>query len=168
MLYISGVNYESFTDGEGCRCTIFVAGCKHRCPGCQNPGTWSFTSGEPLTDELLEHINSEIQKRPFLNGITISGGDPIYSANEVHQMIKKINVPHNNIWLYTGFTWEELTKTVDIEFLKNISVVVDGPYIKMLRDTSLQFRGSKNQRLIDVQQSISQNKIVLYTSERNT
>ena len=165
MLHISGVNYESFTDGEGCRCTIFVSGCLHGCPGCQNPGTWSFNAGEPVTQDLIDKINTEIDKRPFLSGVTISGGDPIYSFSEVCNMIDKLHVPHNNIWMYTGFSWEELMrafKDQHIKMLRKFDVVVDGPYAKALRDTTLQFRGSKNQRIIDVKKSLDQNDIVLY------
>lgn len=110
-MYISGVDYESIADGEGVRTTIFVSGCKHKCYGCHSPDTHSFTNGTEVTDEIIDLINSEMDKRKFLSGITLSGGDPMYSAAECAELLDKLHIPHNNVWIYSGFTYEEIKKT---------------------------------------------------------
>lgn len=80
---IAGINFESFCDGEGCRCVIFVSGCKHGCKGCHNKETWDFNYGTPISDDIIKRINEEVAKRPFVKGYTISGGDPVYSWDDV-------------------------------------------------------------------------------------
>ena len=161
-LYIAGVNYESFSDGEGCRCTIFISGCLHECKGCHNKDAWNFEYGIPATPSLADEINKEIAKRPFLSGLTISGGDPMWQINKVLDFVEKINVPKNNIWLYTGFVYEDMHGFTPKRFYEKINVVVDGKYVEDLRDVSLKFKGSSNQRTIDVFETEKQKKIVLY------
>lgn len=161
-LYISGINYESIADGYGVSCTIFVSGCKHNCKGCQSPETHSFTNGIEADNKLIQNINQEILKRPFLSTLVLSGGDPMFSAKEVLELLDKLYVPNNNIWCFTGFRFEELIEQYQIALLNRISVLVDGKFEIDKRDITLPFRGSSNQRLIDVPKSLIQNKVVLW------
>ena len=107
-MYLCGVNFESMVDGEGVRAVLFISGCLHDCPYCHSPQTHSFTFGKEINQELINEINREITKRPYISGITLSGGDCMYSPIETLKFIKKLKIPHNNIWCYTGFTYEEL------------------------------------------------------------
>ena len=147
MLHIAGIDYESIADAEGVCCTIFFSGCKHRCPGCHSPDTWDFNYGKPVDQDLIDEINRQIDKRPFLNGLVLSGGDPMYSAKEICDLIEKLHIPNNNIWCYSGFTIEEILEDEDMKALLNkCSVLVDGPFKIDQRNVSLKFRGSANQR----------------------
>ena len=150
-------------DGEGVRAVLFISGCLHDCPYCHSPQTHSFTFGKEINQELINEINREIIKRPYISGITLSGGDCMYSPIETLKFIKKLKIPHNNIWCYTGFTYEELLNNKNqFQLLKNINVLVDGKFDYSKRDISLAFRGSTNQRIIDVKESLKQDKIILY------
>lgn len=150
-------------DGEGVRAVLFISGCLHDCPYCHSPQTHSFTFGKEINQELINEINREITKRPYISGITLSGGDCMYSPIETLKFIKKLKIPHNNIWCYTGFTYEELLNNKNqFQLLKNINVLVDGKFDYSKRDISLAFRGSTNQRIIDVKESLKQDKIILY------
>ena len=162
-MYLCGVNFESLVDGEGVRAVLFISGCLHNCPHCHSPQTHSFTYGKEVNQELIDQINNEIIKRPYISGITLSGGDCMYSPVETLKLIKKIKIPHNNIWCYTGFTYEQLINNKNqYQLLKHIDILVDGKFEYSKRDISLAFRGSSNQRIIDVKKSIKQNKVVLY------
>lgn len=162
-MYLCGVNFESMVDGEGVRAVLFISGCLHNCPYCHSPQTHSFTFGKEVNQELIDEINREINKRPYISGITLSGGDCMYSPVETLKFVKKLTIPHNNIWCYTGFTFEELVQNKNqFQLLKNIDVLVDSKFDYTKRDISLVFRGSTNQRIIDVKQSLKQDKIVLY------
>lgn len=148
MLRLSGVEFESMVDAPGVTAVLFFSGCRHHCPGCHNPKTHSFDHGIELTDEVVNRINQEIDKRPFLGGLVLSGGDPMYSASEILQILPKLHIPKGNLWCYTGFTWEELVKDPDMCALaKKCSFIVDGLYLHELRDASLCYRGSSNQRI---------------------
>lgn len=155
-LYLSGIQYESLADGIGFRATIFVSGCKHNCPGCHSPKTHSFTAGKECTDELIDEIKEEIELRSqMLYGITFSGGDPFYSPEKVIDLIHQLGVENHHIWMYSGFTVEEILQDPKkTELLSYAEVLVDGPFIESERNVSLRFRGSENQRLIDAQKSI--------------
>lgn len=133
-------------DGPGLRTSIYLAGCAHRCPGCHNPQTWDFNAGEDMTvDELIEVIT----KADF--NVTLTGGDPIYQAEALIPLAKKIREYGYTIWLYTGFTFEQLQDMpIAMQLLEYIDTIVDGPFILEQRDTSLQFRGSSNQRIIKI------------------
>lgn len=163
-LYLSGVHYESLADGIGIRVTLFVSGCKHNCPGCHSPKTHSFTNGRECTDELIETIKNEIVKRERMTyGITISGGDPFYQPLKVIELIKQLDIKQKNIWMWSGFTFEEICSDPDKKkLLEYADVLVDGPYKEELRDLTLKFRGSKNQRIINVNQSIMTGSVVLW------
>ncbi len=160
MINIAGTVNDSITDGDGLRYTIFVQGCKHKCFKCQNPETWSF---EKINNVETDKLFKEITSNPILDGITFSGGDPMYQAHECMELAKRIKSETDlNIWCYTGFTYEELIKMDDCkQFLEYIDILVDGPYIDNLRSLSLKFRGSSNQRVIDVQESLKKGKIIL-------
>ena len=148
MLHIAGINYESTADAEGVACTIFFSGCRHGCNGCHSKDTWDFNYGKEISNELINIINQEIDKRPFLSALVLSGGDPMYSAKEVKDFISNIHVPNNNIWCYSGFLIEEIMANNEMnELLKICSVLVDGQFNIHQRDITLNFRGSKNQRV---------------------
>lgn len=163
MLHIAGINYESTADAEGVACTIFFSGCKHFCNGCHSKDTWDFNYGKEISNELINVINSEIDKRPFLSALVLSGGDPMYSAVEIKEFILKIHIPNNNIWCYTGFLMEQIIENYEMRELLNLcNVLIDGKYIDSQRDITLPYRGSKNQRLIDIQKSLQKGEVVLW------
>lgn len=144
------ISKEDMLNGEGIRSVLWVSGCSHHCPGCQNPQTWNKKSGiefdQAAFDELIESL-----KPDYISGLTLSGGDPLYPGNretilEIVKAVKKI-YPHKTIWLYTGYIYEDIA---DLEIIKYIDVVVDGPYLETCRDINLAWRGSSNQRVINV------------------
>lgn len=172
-IYISGVNYESLVDGPGVRAAIFLSGCSHGCPGCHNPEAQNPRCGQPAWDLLLQ-IADEILRRPFLQGITLTGGDPMYYPSETNVFLasllarlraKRWYTPkEKDVWLYTGYTWEEIMLDPYRAHLALFcDVVVDGPFVQNLADRTLQFRGSSNQRMIDVYKSTEKGKPVLWT-----
>ena len=131
-------------DGPGFRTAIYFAGCRHACPGCHNPQSWDFNAGIEMTIvELMDIINEE----DF--DVTLSGGDPLYHPEEVAILARRIKETGHKVWLYTGFTMEEIQASERLSLpLPYLDAVVDGPYIEALRDPDLQFRGSSNQRII--------------------
>ena len=146
-------------DGPGFRTSIYCAGCNHQCPGCHNPQSWSFDGGREMTTEEIMKI---IVADPYAN-VTFSGGDPMYQATGFLVLAREIHKCTNkDIWCYTGFTFESLINPEQRELLEQIDVLVDGPFIEKLRDTDLLFRGSSNQRLIDVQSSLYEGRVVLW------
>lgn len=140
-------------DGPGFRTSIYFAGCRHNCPGCHNPESWDFKSGHPYTHkELLEIVEEE----DF--DVTLSGGDPLYHPEFVANFISLLKERGRKVWIYTGFRWEEILNDSRLfNAVKDAEVVVDSPFIESLRDTDLLFRGSSNQRLIAVKESLSHN-----------
>lgn len=143
-------------DGPGFRTSIYCAGCDHRCPGCHNPQSWDFGGGREVSDDYL----LDIIKADKYADVTFTGGDPMYQAKGFARLAKRIKEETGkNIWCYTGFSFEAL-KGSQRDLLKYIDVLVDGPYIEKLRDTDLLFRGSSNQRLVDVKASLEQGKVV--------
>lgn len=133
-------------DGPGLRTSIYFAGCDHRCPGCHNPSTWDFNAGVDMT---VDQLMSRIAENDF--NVTFSGGDPLYQLEPLAILARKIKETGKTIWCYTGFTIEELkADSAYDEILSLIDVIVDGPFILSLRDTDLRFRGSSNQRIIDL------------------
>ncbi len=146
-------------DGPGFRTSIYCSGCGHHCPGCHNPQSWNFDGGREMsTEEIMKIIEAD----PYAN-VTFSGGDPMYQAVGFAELAREIHKRTNkDIWCYTGFTFESLINHDQRELLEQIDVLVDGPFIEKLRNTDLLFRGSSNQRLIDVQSSLYECKIVLW------
>lgn len=158
---ISGIKYDSVVDGEGLRTVVFVSGCWMKCEDCHNKDTWDKNYGESVD---IKKLGDKIISYPIGN-ITISGGDPLsYQRKETYELIKYIKDNSNKtIWVYTGMLFEDLLNSKDIyikALLYNIDVLVDGVYDKNLKDINCLFRGSKNQRLIDVKESLINYKIV--------
>lgn len=165
-LRIAGIQKESIVDGEGYRYAIFTQGCNHQCKGCQNQETWDFNGGKLYSQSELEEVVKDIESNPMLDGITLSGGDPFYQADACAELIKSIKSKREDItvWAYTGFTWEELIKSPEmLNLAKLCDVIVDGRYIENKRKLELEFRGSSNQRLIDVKKTIAAGKVVQIT-----
>lgn len=157
----SEITTESIVDGEGIRTVVWTQGCIHNCPGCQNPQTHSFDSGF-LKD--VDDLCQEIVNVPFQDGITLSGGDPLAQPKECAYIAKFCHEHGLNVWCYTGYVMEDLLnkmkKETDIrELLENIDVLVDGPFIMSKLSFDTPFRGSKNQRIIDVKESIKNGKV---------
>lgn len=148
MIRLAGYDYESFADAEGVSCVLFISGCKHNCVGCHSPQTHDFNYGLEITDEVIEKINEEIDKRPFLNALVLSGGDPMYSAKDLLLILPKLHIPNNNIWCYSGFTLKEIQSNPDMaELLNKCTHLIDGVFDINKRDITLRFRGSSNQTI---------------------
>lgn len=138
-------------DGPGLRTSIYFAGCRHQCPGCHNPESWSFDGGNEMT---LDELKSIIAEEDF--NVTLSGGDPFYHPEAVEKICAYTKELNHSVWVYTGFTWEEILSEENLRnCLGNIDVLVEGRYIEALRDPDLRFRGSSNQRIIDVRKSLA-------------
>lgn len=149
-------------NGEGVRVVLWVSGCNHNCKGCHNPQTWSIDSGVDFDDAALQEIYEELEK-DYTYGLTLTGGDPLLPQNRkrVLDIVKNVHMkyPDKNIWCYTGYKWEEIKELNIIEYM---DVIVDGKYIEELNTPSPKWRGSKNQRVIDIKESLKQDEIVLY------
>lgn len=131
-------------DGPGFRTAIYFAGCDHRCPGCHNPQSWDFNAGSPMT---LEELMDVIREEDF--DVTLTGGDPLYHAQDIASLAKAIVMEGHSVWLYTGFTIEQIKASDTLSApLPYLEAIVEGPYIESLRDPDLLFRGSSNQRII--------------------
>ena len=165
-------------NGDGLRVVLWLSGCSHHCYNCQNPQTWNPDSGIQFDESAKQEIFTELSK-DYISGITFSGGDPLYDYNldEVLKLVQEIRMcfPEKTIWLYTGYSYSEifcgessclspegLNNFKRRKIISNVDVLVDGEYIDEQRDITLAYRGSKNQRVIDIQKSLAQNKIVLY------
>ncbi len=149
-------------DGPGLRTSIYLAGCAHHCPGCHNPQSWNFAGGvERTLDELMAVI--AYNEMP----VTLSGGDPLQQPLGVQRLVRRIKAELGyNVWSFTGYTWEYIMKNDTLKnAIQELDVLVDGPFVQARRDLALHFRGSTNQRLIDVQQSLKTGEIVLWTRE---
>ena len=154
---------DSIVDGEGIRAVLWTQGCSHNCPGCQNPQTHSFKDGI-LVD--IEEIKEQIDELEGQDGVTFSGGDPLYQVEACLEIAKYIKSKKMNVWCYTGFTFEGLltlskSNPKIIELLKTIDVLVDGPFVLEKKSYDCIFRGSTNQRIIDSKESIKKGKVCL-------
>ena len=149
-LRILGIYRETIVDGEGLRYSIYFSGCPHACPGCHNEESWNPCNGEKMTYEKLEEIAEEINSNELLDGITVSGGDPLFNPVEMFEVLKFLKKKTGkNIWVYTGYTIEDILENRERKAcLKYIDVLVDGLFIKELYSPALKFRGSSNQRII--------------------
>lgn len=160
-LRIAGTIGESIVDGEGYRYTIFTQGCPHHCFGCHNPQTHDFQGGRLVEPARLLR---DILANPLLEGVTFSGGEPFCQARLLAELARELHSNGLNIWCYTGYTYEVLQgsrQQAVRDLLRQVDVLVDGPFIEAQRDISLRFRGSSNQRLIDVPASRSKGCVVL-------
>lgn len=152
---------DSIVDGAGLRCVIWTQGCFHNCKGCHNPQTHDISKGT-LYD--IEDIIKEILQTQLQNGITLSGGEPFLQCNALVKILDGIKEKEFNVWAYTGFLYEELIKDQEKKnLLEKIDVLVDGKFIEEEKDIYLRFKGSRNQRIIDVQKSLHENRICLST-----
>ena len=172
------MNYASIKEcdsanGLGVRVSIFVSGCNHKCKGCFNEAIWDFNIGDEYTKEVENHI-LDLLKRPYIRGLSLLGGEPMEPAHQIAllSLVKRAKemYPNKDIWCWTGFLFDKdimqkmykfLKQTP--EFLKYIDVIVDGKFIEELKDLRLRFRGSSNQRIIDVKKSIEEDKVVEYS-----
>ena len=164
--------FNDVANGAGCRTALFVSGCTHHCKGCFNEMTWDFTYGEPYTKEVEDEIIESL-KPSHIAGLTILGGEPMEPVNqkEIRKLLRRIKseVPRATIWIYSGFLWEELTDKKNRrchsedtdEILSLTDVLVDGEFMLDKKNLMLRFRGSENQRVIDVQASLKKHEVVL-------
>ena len=180
MVHINyhNITHDDMNNGDGLRVVLWLSGCSHHCYNCQNPQTWNPDNGIPFDESAKQEIFNELSK-DYISGITFSGGDPLYENNldEVLKLIQEIrnSFPTKTIWLYTGYSYQKIFRGESScisqeglnnfkrrEIIKLCDVVVDGEYIDEQKDLTLKWKGSKNQNVIDVKQSLVQNKMVLY------
>ena len=159
------IKHDDMNNGPGLRVTLFVSGCDHYCNGCQNPETWDTKSGIPFDNTAIEEIFKQLDN-DYISGITFSGGDPLNANNrvEVCSLIHQIRLKYGkskSIWIYTGYTWEEIVNTLT-PVLLGVDVLIDGMFDKDLADVNYHWAGSTNQRVIDVQRSLEEKKVILY------
>ena len=161
---MAGFYDESISNGLGWRAVLFVSGCPHNCPGCHNKIAQDYNYGEEFDEDK---IIQRIKENSILNGITISGGEPLCKENiaTVNQFIQKVKKekPDFDVWCYSGYTFEQLQARNDEttnDTLKNIDVLVDGRFIEERKNPEIKFRGSDNQRILDIQNCLKQNKII--------
>lgn len=170
-MHIGEILTADSANGTGIRVSIFVSGCTNRCKGCFQPQTWDFEYGQPYTADTENLIMNELSKS-YYDGLTILGGEPFEPSNqrEIIKLIRKVKkeLPSRNIWIYTGFTYERdliaggcrHIECTD-EILDHIDILVDGKFVEELKNISLNFRGSENQRIIDMKQTRAKGKVVL-------
>ncbi|HIZ29072.1 MAG TPA: anaerobic ribonucleoside-triphosphate reductase activating protein [Candidatus Adamsella sp.] len=161
------MNYHNITkddmlNGDGLRVVLWVAGCTHHCKNCQNQITWDVAGGLPFDKEAEDELFEALDK-PYISGITFSGGDPLHFLNrdEVFRLVKKCRemFPEKTIWIYTGYSWDDVK---DCKGLELADVLVDGEFEEALKDNNLHWVGSSNQKIIDIKQSLKTGEIVLY------
>lgn len=157
------ITHDDMLNGDGLRVVLWVAGCSHRCKDCQNPITWDPNGGIELCQKEIEEIFDYMSK-DYISGITYSGGDPLYIDNreDITNLAKVLRdrFPDKTQWLYTGYWYDDVK---DLEVMEYIDVIVDGPFINTLKDNTLHWKGSSNQRVIDVQKSRELGTIVLHS-----
>lgn len=156
------ITKDDMLNGDGLRVVLWVAGCSHHCEGCHNPITWDECGGIEF-DEAAKKELFDVLRRPYISGITFSGGDPLFCGNrdEIGALIQEIDkeFPAKTKWLYTGYLWEEIKQ---LDFIDMLDVVVDGKFEKDKFDPKLHWKGSSNQRVIDVKNSLDKNEVVLH------
>ena len=174
------ITYPDMNNGDGLRVVLWLSGCSHHCYNCQNPQTWDANSGISFDESAKEELFRELGK-DYISGLTLSGGDPLHEANldGVLDLVNRIrlSLPNKSIWIYSGYTWNQVMCPVITddfnpsrdellrkrkEIVKQCDVMVDGRYIDSQRDITLKWRGSSNQRVIDIQKSLKENEIILH------
>ncbi|SHI59469.1 anaerobic ribonucleoside-triphosphate reductase activating protein [Desulfofundulus thermosubterraneus] len=163
QLRVAGIIKESVVDGPGLRLVVFAQGCPRRCPGCHNPHTWDPAGGTLVE---VEEVLAMVKKNPLLKGITLSGGEPFAQAGALAYLARQVRALGRDVITYTGYTWEELLELAQRdgavkELLGLSDYIVDGPYIHEKRDLELPFRGSSNQRIIDVPASLACGQVII-------
>ena len=159
LIRTAGIVPESFSDGPGIRFVVFAQGCRHQCPGCHNPHAHSFEGGTLME---VENILSLLEQNPLLDGVTFSGGDPFEQANAFGELAEKARARGYNVMTYTGWRYEELLEISDskqMRLLKATDILMDGRFELTLKSELLPFRGSSNQRMIDVPRSLEENQV---------
>lgn len=156
------ITKDDMLNGDGLRVVLWVSGCSHNCRECHNPITWDIRGGVPFDQAARNELFAELAK-PYISGITLSGGDPLHPDNrrEIGKLVDEIaeRFPNKTIWLYTGYEWEAIC---DLPLMHKTDVVVDGEYVNELKDPKLHWRGSSNQRVIEVQPSLLTGTVVLH------
>ena len=171
----SEIKFCDIANGAGVRTTLFVSGCRHHCPHCFNPGTWAFDSGEAYTPEVEDKILASLEPA-YVDGLTLLGGEPFEPENQraLIALLERVRAerPGKNVWAYSGFTFDQLADgpsrahTDDVmRMLSLVDVLVDGPFVQDLKDITLRFRGSSNQRIIDVPRSLAAGEICLWEDD---
>lgn len=165
MLNLSGIVSDSIVDGPGIRTTIFSQGCPHHCPGCHNPETWEFGTGTQIPVEAVLDI---VKSNPLCRGVTFSGGEPFAQPAAFARLAKLLKADGYEVASYSGFTFEALLNgsQAQQELLSSIDILIDGPFILAQKSLEITFRGSKNQRILDVPKSLAAGKAVETTSKR--
>lgn len=164
--YVADYKPFNFVDGEGVRCSLYVSGCPFHCPGCYNRAAQNFHYGTPYTAELEDQIIEDLA-HDYVQGLTLLGGEPFLNTQVCLRLVKRIRREfghQKDVWSWTGYTWDELQKeTADKkELLGLIDILVDGRFLLAEKDLTLQFRGSANQRIIDVPKSLAANQVVIW------
>lgn len=159
---LAGIIEDSLSNGEGLRTTLFAQGCKHNCTGCFNTHTHEFGVGK---DFYVDDIVDKIINNPLIDGITLSGGDPFEQGEAFAEIAKKVKTYGKNVWCYTGYLYEEIIENKEYhqgweELLNNVDVLVDGKFIEYLKDENLKYKGSSNQRIIDVKESLKKGEVI--------
>lgn len=158
------ITHEDMNNGDGLRVVLWLSGCEHHCQGCQNPMTWNPDDGLDFDLKAKQEIFDELSK-DFISGITFSGGDPLHEKNRemVYSLCKEIKekFPNKTVWIYTGYSWEDIKQE---EVMKFTDVLVDGKFIEELADKTFHWAGSTNQKVIDVQKTLKEGKVILHGS----
>lgn len=174
-MYYGEIKNCDIANGEGVRVTLFVSGCTNCCPGCFQPQTWDFSYGQPFTEKTEETILSMLAPS-YINGLTLLGGDPFEPQNQraLLPFLRRVRAayPEKNVWAFTGFTWEDIHREgshprceATEEMLSCIDVLVDGPFVESRKDIRLKFRGSSNQRILDLRQTRERGELILWNRE---
>ena len=167
MLNLAGIVGDSIVDGPGIRTTIFCQGCPHHCPGCHNPETWAFGCGTDMDEETILDI---VRSNPLCRGVTFSGGEPFAQAEGFAKLARLLKAAGKEVASYSGYTFEELLNGTDAQkdLLSVIDVLIDGPFLMAEKTLELPFRGSRNQRILDVPKSLAANAPVEISKGRWT
>ena len=169
--YVGDYKPFMFVDGEGVRCSLYVSGCLFACDGCFNRATWNFRYGTPYTAELEDRIITDL-RQPYVQGLTLLGGEPFLNTAVCLSLVRRVRAEFGDskdIWSWSGYTYDELLldSADKVELLRSIDVLVDGPFENDKKDFTLQFRGSSNQRIIDVARSLDEGRVVLWAKQRD-
>ncbi len=165
MLNLSGIISDSIVDGPGIRTTVFSQGCPHHCPGCHNPETWAFGKGTNMEEETIVEI---VKSNPLCRGVTFSGGEPFAQAGAFAKLAGLLKEAGYEVASYTGYTFEELMEGTEEQkrLLSAIDILIDGPFLLAQKSLEVPFRGSRNQRILDVKKSMAANRPVETTAKR--